>query len=402
MNILLITNLFPAYKNQKRSEVPYAIYYFAQHWEKQGHVVKVIRPWVVYPKLINWIKKRNNSKYDFSEEFYFNNINVNRLTINKFPKVDYFKSNINKIFKSTKSIIENGFRPDIILCHMISPSLYIGLELKKEFNIPVFLTIHSGDIILLKNKKNLIKFKKVLNQIDEIGFRSTKLRDEFNILLKDEISVINQPIIYSGISKNEIIDAELILKNKLIKQKKIFVAANLIPQKNIRYIIEAYSKIRDKDFMLEIAGEGPEKENLVNLTKKLGLEKKVKFLGNIEREKVLKKMSESLIFALVSSPETFGLVYLEAMANGCIVIGSKGEGIDGVIKENINGFLCMPKDVEGLVGIFNDITNMSEKEKLKMMLNAIKTAKEMTQEEISTKYINLLKNIIINKKYYND
>ena len=49
-------------------------------------------------------------------------------------------------------------------------------------------------------------------------------------------------------------------------------------------------------------------------------------------------MEESDVFAMVSSPETFGLVYIEAMAKGCVTIGSKGEGIDGVIVNNENGF----------------------------------------------------------------
>jgi len=34
---------------------------------------------------------------------------------------------------------------------------------------------------------------------------------------------------------------------------------------------------------------------------------------------------------MVSAPETFGLVYLEAMAKGCIVIGTKNWGIDGIV-----------------------------------------------------------------------
>ena len=42
---------------------------------------------------------------------------------------------------------------------------------------------------------------------------------------------------------------------------------------------------------------------------------------------------------MISQGEAFGLVYLEAMARGCITIASRGEGFDGIIKDGINGFL---------------------------------------------------------------
>lgn len=53
-------------------------------------------------------------------------------------------------------------------------------------------------------------------------------------------------------------------------------------------------------------------------------------------------MRQSDIFVLPSVGETFGMVYLEAMASGCIVVGTKDDGIDGIIKDGENGFLTFP------------------------------------------------------------
>lgn len=50
-----------------------------------------------------------------------------------------------------------------------------------------------------------------------------------------------------------------------------------------------------------------------------------------------------------SYPEGFGIVYLEAMASGCVTIGTKGEGIDGFIRDGENGFLVPPDDVDAIV-----------------------------------------------------
>ena len=55
-------------------------------------------------------------------------------------------------------------------------------------------------------------------------------------------------------------------------------------------------------------------------------------------------MRESDIFILPSRNETFGMVYMEAMASGCITVCSKNDGVDGIIRDGINGFLC--EDIE--------------------------------------------------------
>ena len=60
----------------------------------------------------------------------------------------------------------------------------------------------------------------------------------------------------------------------------------------------------------------------------------------MKREEVIRQMDNHDVFVMISRNETFGLVYLEAMARGCITIASRNEGFDGVIEHGVNGFLC--------------------------------------------------------------
>ena len=90
---------------------------------------------------------------------------------------------------------------------------------------------------------------------------------------------------------------------------------------------------------------------------------------------------------MISENETFGLVYLEAMGRGCITIGSKNQGIDGVIINGVNGFLCKEGDQDDLKKIIKQINLLTSLERQQISQNAIDTVKELTDFEAAKKYI---------------
>jgi glycosyltransferase involved in cell wall biosynthesis len=145
-------------------------------------------------------------------------------------------------------------------------------------------------------------------------------------------------------------------------------------------------------------GDGPERGRLEKLAKKLQVYDRVDFVGNKNRNHVLQYMEKANVFAMVSSPETFGLVYIEAMAKGCITIGSKGEGIDGVIEDGENGFLCKAGDVKALTSVLESILSLDKATKTRIISNAIDTARNLTQENVSREYYHNLRAILCNSK----
>ena len=80
------------------------------------------------------------------------------------------------------------------------------------------------------------------------------------------------------------------------------------------------------------------------------------FKGQVNNKEVQKLMSESYIFVLPSINEGFGIVYTEAMKAKCITIGTKNEGIDGFIKNGVNGFLVNP-NVDEIAKLIDEIYN---------------------------------------------
>ena len=107
----------------------------------------------------------------------------------------------------------------------------------------------------------------------------------------------------------------------------------------------------------------------------------------VPREEVYDYMEQADIFAMPSRPETFGLAYLEAMINGCIAIGSKNEGIDGIIVNGKNGFLVNALDEDDLAQCFQRIFDLDEEEIQAVSDNARQTAEQYTQEERADIYL---------------
>jgi len=170
------------------------------------------------------------------------------------------------------------------------------------------------------------------------------------------------------------------------KQNDVFTivyAGMLIPLKKVDVTLRALALLKDRyAFRFVIIGDGEEREALETLAAELGIAERVEFRGRVKRHEVLAEMGKADCFAMASSPETFGLTYLEAMACGCYTIGSKGEGIDGVIVSGENGVLVTPDNVEEMAEAlelyFTDPDAVKE-----MVRRGIETANSLTEEKVA-------------------
>ena len=122
-------------------------------------------------------------------------------------------------------------------------------------------------------------------------------------------------------------------------------------------------------------------------------------LGKIPRDEITAQYDKAQCMIMISKGEAYGLVYLEAMARGCITIASRGEGFDGVIIDGVNGFLCAPGDYQELVGIIERINLLSVEEKNCISKNAIETAKRLTDYNVAKMYIDDILKIAYDGKY---
>ncbi|OAA26594.1 hypothetical protein AT15_06455 [Kosmotoga arenicorallina S304] len=389
----MITSLYPGYKNQPRKEATWAIHYFANKWVEQGHSVKVVVPWRFYPRIFSFsassLQKR---KYAFEEFFPVQNIEVFRLPMKKIPWVEFAKEIIDcAVNRIVEFLNIKSFKPDIIIAQYSNPSGIIATQLKRKLKIPFIMGLHTSDIFYQKRRPKT--FEEIIRNCDGVVFRSKKIKDHFNNLKLANL-ISKEKIIPSGINKDFIMEKDHILKKSRKETTKIMTACNLIPLKNVDVLIKAFAELDYENLNLTIVGNGKEFQKLKKLSIKKGIEKNIKFAGEMSRYEVLNEMRKSDVFVMVSSPETFGLVYLEAMASGCITVGSKGEGIDGVIKDGYNGFLVEPRNVSALKDTLERIINLNHFEKESILINGLKTVSALSENAVAMQYISFIREII--------
>ncbi len=119
------------------------------------------------------------------------------------------------------------------------------------------------------------------------------------------------------------------------------VAGRMIPVKGIPLTFHALHALRKQgvDVELYLAGDGEDRDSLFNLSKKLGLEKEIRFLGVVKNiGEFYRKIDISLCPSL---RDPLPLVALESLACGCPVVAAQVDGFPEVVNEGLTGF-CMP------------------------------------------------------------
>lgn len=188
---------------------------------------------------------------------------------------------------------------------------------------------------------------------------------------KSLIEMIESPpaekihMIHHGIPLNEITIQNKELKDDLIDRfnldgfKLVGNVSRLIPWKGQELIINAAEQIikKRKDVKFLLAGEGPDRERLLDIIEKKGLNDYVILAGWIERIKIPSFYSLLDIYCHTATKEPFGFVIAEALANGTPVISTNTGVAADVIINGENGFIVPEGDVKALCSAISDSLN---------------------------------------------
>ena len=399
MNILVISAIYPEPKEFELKKDTLAVHYFAKQWVKDGNEVLVVHPYFNgLGKILDYFRIHSlgirHSNIDGVNIIFGS---AQQLLPHAIKPYSFQEKNL---AKKIKRYIRNhfpSFIPDVISVHF---PFVLG-EFVEEFcemGKPAFAVFHGTDVrslLSLNYEKKRMWTNLLSSRYKQFGFRAPLLLEKCcaELLPKSKSTVV-----LSGLDETLISDEQSIIeKAKLfIKDKtlSIIFAGKLVKQKRIDFVLEALSLIKNEiSFQFYIVGDGEELSSLQKTAINLGLNTNVIFVGRVTREELSNLMLKSDIFIMLSTNETLGLVYLEAMAQGCIPIGSKGEGIDGIIKNGENGFLCDPYNVEEVSELIRRVYSLTQREREQYILNAYYSVNNLTEKRMADIYMNVLKRI---------
>lgn len=240
---------------------------------------------------------------------------------------------------------------DLIHAHAALPCGHPAALLSNQLRIPFIVTTHGLDVFSTRREKGLSR--RWVDRCSRYVYRKADL----NICVSEAVRRVmvdvlgdstRTTVIYNGVNTTLFTPPPGDDNNS---PPTILSVGRLIPSKGQELVLRAVAELMPKypRLLYEIVDDGPERSHLASLANELKIAERVKFLGRHNRQFVAEAMKRCTIFALPSSDEAMGCVYLEAMATAKPVIGCRQQGIEEIVRHGENGWLIQPDNLQEMV-----------------------------------------------------
>jgi len=160
-----------------------------------------------------------------------------------------------------------------------------------------------------------------------------------------QVPAARPEVVYSGVEvAGAFNEANRVPDNAVV----VGAACRLVPLKGLMTLIRAMASLSLEfpGLRLEIAGSGPQREDLEREIRRLRLDDQIQLLGWKQDLRLLFRKWD--IFVTPSLDEGLGIATLEAMAEGLPVVATTIGGLPELVEDGHTGFLVLPQDVDAL------------------------------------------------------
>ena len=340
--ICLFCGLYPGHNKPRHGIfVEQRLKQLLQYTNKIEVVVMAPVPVRTSKKLFLFNNGNSKLKYDT-----YNSIKVYRPEYLSIPLLGKYLNPIMiylACYRMMKSLLsENNF--DLIDAHYFYPDGVAAAILGKFFNLPVVITARGTDINVFP--KYFIPRKYIqwaANYCSAIITVSGALKKK---LVEIKVPENKITTLINGVDLKVFNLNHLRTDNINKPDKYILMVGNLVDEKRQDLAIKCLQKL--SSVYLVLVGGGPNKNKLERLSQKLGVEKRVKFTGNISQLELVDYYSNATLLLLLSEREGMPNVVLEALACGLYVISTNVGGVPEIIFDEKVGLILNDNSVESI------------------------------------------------------
>ena len=239
---------------------------------------------------------------------------------------------------------------DLVHAHMLPRDGHAGLLVARALGVPMALTVHGTDVLRYfePGRTPWARNRRIAQEADALMAVST--------LLLSRVAPYRGEGRITRVVPNGV-DLSLVPEQVRTTPRAVISVGTLKARKCMDRTLEAFARLAGEfpDATLTIVGMGEMEGALRGRIAELHLEQRVTLTGGLPHGQVLARMAESDLFVLPSWGEGYGIVYIEAMAAGCIAVGAKGEGIEDTIRDGENGFLVPAGDTDAVCRVMRDV-----------------------------------------------
>lgn len=307
---------------------------------------------------------------------------------------------------------EEELKYDLISAHYYLSGL-VGLEIKRKYNIPLFVTFHT--LSLMKNlvakdaeeKEDIERIKAevmLAKKADKIIATSDTDKEYIHTLYNCSSEKIE--VLIPGIDLNLFRPFDKLRAKKNIKadedHKIILFVGRIVPLKGLDVLFYAIKILLEKNpkvnFCLWIVGENKikfskELKRLEELKKLLGIHTYVRFLPMKKQNELPAYYNASELVIMPSNYESFGIIALEAMACGVPVITTDVTGIADLFDKKHESLITSASNPIMLSRKINNLlTNKEEYQKVSR--EVYEKVQDLGWERVAEKFIDILNNFL--------
>jgi len=148
------------------------------------------------------------------------------------------------------------------------------------------------------------------------------------------------------------------VKRHTSRGKNLLFVGRLAAAKGLPVLLEALVELEEAT--LDIAGDGPDREMLIEQVRSLGISDRVRFHGYLSQPQVRELLKQADVFVMSSFAEGVPVVLMEAMAAGVAVVATRIAGIPELVRHGESGLLVSPGDTAGTASAVRNLLENPE------------------------------------------